>query len=207
MHNAHNRFQNRPLAVVAVAILSLAQLAVAADTGAASDQLYNRPGGSPKIESFETIQRVRIPIVLQSWTAVTTKGRTGNNEDSRIAQKPISHVLRARIEKPNDFYVADWRVQTTPIRWLKTTNQYQVKLELFRRYGESGQIEESLGTVNLTGILQKQSDGLFMIQGSARRRFTDHNGQPVANLEVGTTSEPDAAPTAVSKLTTPNQNR
>lgn len=180
----------------------LATASYAADTGAAAAQLYNQPGGLPKIESMETIQRVRIPVSLQAWNTVSTKGRDGTKQDSRIAQKPLTHVLRARIEKSNDFYVGDWRIQTTPIRWLKSTGQYQVRLELFRRFGEAGQIEESLGSVNLTGILQKQSDGLYMVQGTAKRRFNDSTGQPVANLEVGHQDESLPA-TAVSKANIP----
>lgn len=183
------------------------QSAQATDTGVAADQLYNRPGGMPKIESMETIQRVRIPLVLQAWTAVTAKTREGRNQETRIAQKPISHVLRARIEKPNDFFVGDWRIQTTPIRWIKNTNQYQVRLEVFRRFGEAGQIEESLGMMNLTGILQKQADGLFLIQGTAKKRFNDHHGQPIASLEAGTPADVNAPATAVSKLASPNQVR
>ena len=189
------------------AILTLSSLgsgsAFATDTGVASEQLYNRPGGMPKLESLEAIQRVRIPVVLQAWGTVTTKGRDGGKQESRIAQKPISHVLRARIEKPNDFYVGDWRIQTTPIRWIKATGQYQVRLELYRRYGEGGQIEENLGSVNLTGLLEKQADGLYLVQGSAKRRFTDSSGQPVASLEIGDQNEALPA-AAVSKANIPN---
>lgn len=184
-----------------------ASVASATDTGAASAQLYNLPGGPQKLESLETIQRVRIPIVLQAWTTVSTKSRDGTNRESRIPQKPISHILRARIEKPNDFFVGDWRIQTTPIRWLKNTNQYQVRLEVYRRYGEAGQIEESLGTMNLTGILQKQADGLFLVQGSAKKRFNDHNGQPIASLEAGTDNDSATPAPALSRLVTPNTTR
>lgn len=189
--------------VVAGAMLGEPSYAI--DTGAAAGHMYKRmDGGLPKIESMETIQRVRIPLTLQSWTTVSTKGRDGSNLDSRIAQKPVSHVLRARLEKPNDFYVGDWRIQTTPIRWLKNTGQYQVRLELYRRYGESGQIEESVGTMNLTGILQKQADGLFLLQGNAKRRFTDSMGLPLASLDAGTHDETLPA-AAVSKANIPTQ--
>lgn len=175
---------------------------LAADTGVASEQLYNRPDAKQKIESMETIQRVRIPVVLQAWSNVIAKGRDGAKQETRIAQKPISHVLRARIEKTNEFYVGDWRIQTTPIRWIKATGQYQVRLELYRRYGEGGPIEEKLGSVNLTGLLQKQADGLYLVQGSAKRRFTDSNGQPIASLQIG--DQEESMPAAVSKANIAN---
>lgn len=180
----------------------MSSLAFAADTGAASEQLYNRPDAKQKIESMETMQRVRIPVILQAWSNITAKSRDGGKQDSRIAQKPVSHVLRARIEKTNDFYVGDWRIQTTPIRWIKATGQYQVRLELYRRYGEGGQIEENLGSVNLTGLLQKQADGLYLVHGSAKRRFTDSSGQPVASLQIGDQEEP--VQTEVSKANVAN---
>ncbi|MCX6127405.1 MAG: hypothetical protein NTV34_22010 [Proteobacteria bacterium] len=157
-----------------------------ADTGVAASHMLNRGAArSPGIDGVEPIARVRIPLMLKAWNAVASKGPSVKKE-AKIAAKPLTHVLRARIERPNDFYLGDWRIQTTPIRWLKATNQYQVRLEVFRRYGEAGQVEESLGTLNLSAVLVKQGDGLFMVQGSSRRKFNDDQGQPILEIEAGT---------------------
>jgi hypothetical protein len=179
----------RPLVVSAAASTNL---------GAASGQLYERTT-TDTIETNAT-SRVRIPVVFKGWTEVDTTGVDGKPMKSRIPSKPVSHVLRARMEQSNDFYVGDWRVQTIPVRWLRHSNQYQVKIEVFRRYGEAGQLEESMGHTLLTGILEPQADGLYLINGAARRSFRDREGKPLLDFEAGQPPRPESKPVAVSKM-------
>ena len=185
---------------VSALLLMLASTSLDASTstslGAASGQVYNRPEDSA-IETNAT-QRVRIPMTLKAWNEVETKTAEGKDAKSRIAGRPTNHVLRARIERANDFYLGDWRVQTTPVRWLKRSNQYQVRLEVYRRYGEAGQLEESLGSVTLTGILEKQEDGLYILNGTARRMFRDKSGEPLLDIDAGQHAPIDKA-TAISR--------
>ena len=164
--------------------------------GAASGQVYNRPDDTAPETS--ATQRVRIPMTLKTWSEVDTRSPDGKTSKSRIPAKPITQVLRARIERSNDFYIGDWRIQTTPVRWLKRSNQYQVRVEAFRRFGEAGQIEESLGSVTLTGLLEKQDDGLFILNGTARRVFRDRSGTPVLDLDAGQ-HQPYEKATAISR--------
>jgi hypothetical protein len=72
-------------------------------------------------------------------------------------------------------------------------------LEVFRRYGEAGQLEESLGSVTLTGILDKQDDGLYMLQGTARRIFRDKSGAPIIDIEAGLHPQDEERGTAISR--------
>jgi hypothetical protein len=168
--------------VVAVSMLSVEAYAAtaASQLGAASTQLYN----STETTASDT-QRVRIPVTLKAWNDVDARTADGKLAKTKIIGRPVTHVLRARMEKSNDFYLGDWRIQTTPIRWLRHSQQYQVKLEVFRRFGESGQLEETLGAVTLTGILDKEDDGLYMLSGTARRIFRDKSGEPLLDLDAG----------------------
>ena len=175
-----------------------AYAAASTNLGAASGQLYERTS-TVSVETNAT-NRVRIPVVFKGWTEIDTTSVDGKPIKSKIPSKPISHVLRARMEQSNDFYVGDWRVQTIPVRWLRGTNQYQVKLEVFRRYGEAGQLEESMGHTILTGILEPQADGLFLIKGTARRSFRDRSGKPLLDFEAGQPAPAETKPIAVSKL-------
>jgi len=165
--------------------------------GAASGHLYNRADDNA-METSNT-QRVRIPVTLKSWSEVDTTAADGKSKKTRIAGKSVSQVLRARIERSNDFYLGSLRVKTTPVRWLKRSNQYQVKLEVFRRYGEDSQLEESMGSVTLTGLLEKQDDGLYVLNGTARRLFRERTGEPLLDLEAGQHWSPETAP-AISRL-------
>jgi hypothetical protein len=167
------------------------------DLGVAGGSLYNSPEDSNT--ETATTQRVRIPLTLKTWNDVETRATDGSSRKSRIAGKAVAQVLRARIERANDFYLGDWRVQTTPVRWLKRSNQYQVRLEVFRRHGDAGQLEESLGSVTLTGVLDKQDDGLFMVHGTARRIFRDKSGEPVLDMEAGMHPQDEERGTAISR--------
>jgi hypothetical protein len=166
-----------------------------ADMGAASSQMLNTNSRNTGLTSLEPVQRVRIPIQLQGWNSVGSTIKEAGRQ-ARIPSKPLNHVLRARIEKSNDFYLGDWRIETTPVRWLKNTNQYQVRLEIYRRFGESGQVEESVGVLNLSGVLQKQEDGLFVMGGSSKRKFFDKEGQPVLEIQAGTPLAQESSPVA-----------
>jgi hypothetical protein len=170
-----------------VVCLSLSQVSLGADLstdlGVARSSVYE--GGSNESLSTQKTQRVRIPVSLKGWNELDAKAQDGSSKKARIPSKVISQVLRARIERANDFYLGQWRIQTTPTRWLKRSNQYQVRLEVFRRHGDQGQVEESLGSVLLTGMLNKQDDGLFVLEGTARRIFRDKVGTPILDLEAG----------------------
>lgn len=174
------------LAVITILIALQTPLAFGSSRsalGAAAGNLYNRPDMPPPESS--TSQRVRIPLTLKSWSLVETRDRDGKLRKSRMPTKPVSQVLRARIERANDFFLGDFRIKTTPIRWLKRSNQYQVKLEIFKRLNLDGSLEESLGSVTLTGILNKQDDGLFVLNGTARRLFRDRQGEPILDFDAG----------------------
>ena len=168
-------------------------------TGVASEFMLNNPDTEHnKASAANDPQRVRIPVSIKAWTTVTATDGNAKGRPTRIATKPMSQVLRARMERPNDFYLGDWRVQTVPVRWLKRTGQYQVRLELFQRLGEAGQIEDSMGSVLLSGVLSKQADGLFVIQGKARRQFFDKHGNPIAEIQAGQATDETHAP-AISR--------
>jgi len=189
--------------VFAISTAAQKSLSAAAPAlGAAASQLYNSAEPSALDSSSvaaSATQRVRIPVTLKAWTELDARAADGKSVKTRIIGQPVNHVLRARLEKSNDFYLGDWRVQTTPIRWLRRSNQYQVKLEVFRRFGEVGQLEETMGAVTLTGILDKQDDGLYMLNGTARRVFRDKNGDPILDFDAGQHTQPESG-TAISRL-------
>jgi hypothetical protein len=137
-------------------------------------------------------------MTFKTWSDIETRDPDGKSRRTKIAGKPVSQVLRARIERSNDFFLGDYRIKTTPVRWLKRSHQYQVKIELFKRLGEDGTLEESLGSVTLTGVLEKQDDGLYVLNGSARRLFRDRSGDPLLDLDAGMHA-PAEKQTAISR--------
>ena len=196
--------RSKLLQSVLIAMLpSMAFAGTASPLGVASEALYTTPSEGP-IDTKET-QRVRIPITLKTWQTVEALDAKSQATTSRIVSQPVPHVLRARMERANDFYLGDWRVKSVPMRWLRNSQQYQVRLEVYRRLGETGQIEESLGSITLTGRLHKQQDGLYILNGTARRVFRNKSGDPILDFAAG--QQPvEKKSTAVSRLSTLEKN-
>jgi hypothetical protein len=151
------------------------------------------------IAETKPTNRIRIPIVLKSWQEVSAVDSSGRETTSRIVGQPVSQILRARIERSNEFYVGNFRIKTVPMRWLRNSQQYQIRLEVFQTAGSSSQIEASLGSVILTGNAKKQTDGLYLLTGTARRLFRSKAGEPILDFTAG--QQPvDAQSTDVSRL-------
>lgn len=178
----------------------MSSIASATDSGAAQNRMFTPRFGASKNpyqqDPVEKVYRIRIPLMMQAYHEVAATKSDGKIRPAKVPAKPVSHMLRARIDKPNDFYVGDWKIQTIPVRWDKETNMYQVKVDVYRRLGEQGQVEETLGSISLTGQLVKQGDRLYTIQGSANKRFVDAYGQPLLELQVGSPKAQSNLPVA-----------
>lgn len=176
--------------VIFCASVSSAVASTDSPVGVAREQMVSRPnvsGPDPLENQLENqVERLRIQLRVTPYAKVPTKTPDGTAEHpSYMSGKTLTHILRARVDKPNQFYIGDWHVDTTPVRWLKRTNRYQTRLEIYRRYGEFGQLEESLGTFTVTGMLKKQADGLYVFYGFAQKRFRDREGHPVVDIAAG----------------------
>jgi hypothetical protein len=124
----------------------------------------------------EDADRVRIGFKLVPFVHTSA----GTNRGAVVKQ-----TLRARLKEPNHFFIGDWHIATVPISLVKETGRYQVQLQIFRRYGTFGQLEERLGDINVTGSLTLGTDNVFVINGAARKAFKDKFGRVVAEVVAG----------------------
>ncbi len=129
--------------------------------------------------------RVRIGLRLTPFKKVLAKSREGVNETHYVPMEPLRHTLRARLNKANHFFVGDYHVETKPLKWIRKSRRYEVQLDLYRRFGAFGQLEEFVGSVQLNGVLEEQEDKVFVLLGTARQRFRDKFQNPVIDLVAG----------------------
>ena len=151
--------------------------------------------------------RVRIGLRLTPFKKVVTRHADGSTETRFIPGEPLRHTLRARLNQGNHFYVGDWHVETIPTKWIQKTRRYEVQLNLYRRYGAFGQLEENVGSVVLSGDLEEQADGVHVLVGVVRQRLRDKFGNPYLDVIAG--SQPAAitvAPTTQVKAPSLNPN-
>lgn len=129
--------------------------------------------------------QVRIGLRLTPFKKVTTSARDGGKETRFLPAEPLRHTLRARLNKTNHFFVGEWHIETVPMKWINKTRRYEVRLNVFRRYGAFGQLEESLGSIDLAGFLEQQDERLFVLIGAARKRLRDKFQNPSLDIVAG----------------------
>lgn len=150
--------------------------------------------------------KVRMGLRLTPFHRVVTKRPDGTSETRFVLGEPQRHTLRARLNQSNHFFVGEWHVETVPTRWIRKTQRYEVKLNLFRRYGAFGQLEENVGSIELAGTLQEQPDHVFVLLGVAKQRLRDKSGNPYLDVVAGFAAPNGKDNTALSlKESTPEK--
>jgi hypothetical protein len=132
--------------------------------------------------------RVRIGLRLTPYRKVVYSTEIGT-ETKFKPDSILSHTLRARMDRPNHFFVSDFHIETVPLTWDKAAGIYKMRLTFFRRFGASGQIEEAVGKVELGGHLKGQK-GLYVLEGIVTEHLKNKRGQPVVDITAGYTSGP-----------------
>jgi hypothetical protein len=131
--------------------------------------------------------RVRIGLRLTPFKKVVTEARDGASTTRFVPLEPLRHTLRAQLNKANHFFVGDYHVETQPLSWVRQSRRYQVRLKVYRRYGAFGQLEESVGSADLSGVLEEQEANVFVLLGVARKRLRDKFQNPVLDIVAGYT--------------------
>lgn len=129
--------------------------------------------------------KVRIGLRLTPFNKVITRNRDGTVDTRYVPGEALRHTLRARLNKVNHFFVGDWHIESVPLKWIQKTRRYEVRLNVYRRYGAFGQLEESAGTMDLSGVLEEQQDNVHVLLGVARKRMRDSMGQPLVDVVAG----------------------
>jgi len=129
--------------------------------------------------------KVRIGLRLTPFRKVVTQDRNGRNVEHSMPLEALRYTLRARLNRVNHFFVGKWHIETTPEQWVRTTRHYVVKLDIYRRYGAFGQLEENVGSVQLRGVLDQGENNVHVLLGVARKRLRDKFGRPVLDVVAG----------------------
>lgn len=144
--------------------------------------------------------RVRIGFRMAVYEPVVVRNRTGASSTRYLRRNPIQHTLRARVEQINHFYVGEWHIETIPQKVVNQTRRYEVRLNFYRRFGDAGDVEEKVGSLDLGGFLEEQDkqSRLFVLQAYRETQFRDPLGNPIADVVAGYRPNPDP-PAMLSK--------
>ena len=130
-------------------------------------------------------RRVRIGLRLTPFKKIITRQQGGHVESRFIQSEPLRHTLRARVNETKHFYVGNWHIETVPQKWIRKIKRYEVELRIFERYGDYGQLEESIGKVKIAGTLEEQDRNTDVLVGVAKQRLRDRSGNPLLDVVAG----------------------
>ena len=127
---------------------------------------------------------VRIGLLLTSYQKLVTI-KEGKRLVRHQPMKELRHTLRSRLNKKNHFFVGDYHIESRPMAWDRENQRYAVRMTISRRYGAFGQLEEVVGSVDVHGVLGDRQGNVFVLYGSAKKRFRDKFGNPVLDVIAG----------------------
>jgi hypothetical protein len=136
------------------------------------------------VSAPKDVARVRIPLRLTRFEPIIVQNAQGTRRMEYKAMAPVPYTLRATINRSNHFYLADWHIETIPMKWEKETRNWQVEIKVYKRYGQEQELEEFIGTHSMQGRLLG-NDKLFTLETQTRQQFNNKRGSPVLMLETG----------------------
>jgi hypothetical protein len=172
-----------------------------ADDPAASHVVFDSNISHP-LNAAEENQgpRVRIGLRLTPFVKIVNRQVDGRRTTRFIPAEPLRHTLRARMNAMNHFFVSDWHIETKPLKWIKQAGRYDMRLTFYRRYGAFGQLEEHIGSVDVSGTLDTEKDQVYVLIGVARRRLRDKMGSPYLDVVAGFAPGPTKPALDLSKV-------
>ena len=134
-------------------------------------------------QKTSTAGKVRIGLKLSPFSKIQFQDASGKKKIKFKVDQELKRTLRARIDKPNHFVVGNYHVETIPLKWLKKTKDYAVRL-FSKRYGSYGEVEEHLGNLDVSGRLEGK-DGLFVLVGAKSTVIKNKSGEPILKAVAG----------------------
>lgn len=142
-------------------------------------------GESPSLAPVAVPAQVRIGVKLTPFRQIVTKGMDGKSQVQHVAEVALKHTLRARLNKVNHFYVGTYHLETRPLKWERESKHYEVQITIYRQFGRDSEVEETIGALTVSGELMPQGDSIYVLGGSAYKRFRDKFNAPVIDVAAG----------------------
>jgi hypothetical protein len=131
------------------------------------------------------LTQVRIGVSFTPYKLVTTRLRDGRLNKQPIEGEPIHRVLKTKTEKINHFFVDDWHIETVPVQFIKRAKKLTMRLNIYRRYGSYGELEETVGSMEIQGTLRRGQDGVHIFEGVEEKTLNNKDGEPLLKIAAG----------------------
>jgi hypothetical protein len=132
----------------------------------------------------EKVARVKIPLTLVSYEKILVKDREGKDI---LKAKPVHTAkiaLRSTVDRINHFYTGNWHVEVIPVTWSAPSKSYKAQLKFYKRYGDSKEVEEYVGSSEFQSKLEG-SDHVYLANGFKQSSFKDKTHHTLLDVAIG----------------------
>ena len=129
-------------------------------------------------------KKIRISITITSFKKIKVERYDGESKTGYFPEKKILRNLRADMYKSNHFFIEKFHIEHKPMAWDKKNNKYTSQMKFYKRYKNSFDVEEKIGTLKLSGNISKQGK-FYHFDSNIKQKFTDKFNKPVLEVDIG----------------------
>ncbi len=135
------------------------------------------------VHADDSSVRVRVPLRMTLFEPIMVKDQEGVRRVEHKPRLPVRYNFKATIDRTNHFYVADYHVETVPIKWEHDSKVWTLAVHFYKRYGEGQELEEGVGSMEIKGQLEGAKK-LYMLQAEGKQEFKNKQGYPQLLVEI-----------------------
>ncbi|RZA10472.1 MAG: hypothetical protein EOP10_34730 [Proteobacteria bacterium] len=124
------------------------------------------------------------------FDSIVVKSKEGIRRVEQKALTPVKYNFKATIDRSNHFYVSNYHVETVPVKWDHSSRFWTVEVNFFKRFGEGQELEESVGSMTISGKLEGERR-LYVLKGKAKQIFNNKQSQPLLMVEMDSPISPE----------------
>ena len=129
--------------------------------------------------------QVRVALTLKPHHIIQIRSPKGEVITQTKVGEELNFTLRAKINQANHFYFAGYHVESIPTVWRQEVREYGVKLNFYQASAINNDVEERIGSMNVTGHLVAHQDKTYNLIANTDSSFQNAQGQNLLSVRAG----------------------
>ena len=148
-----------------------------------SSRVFQNTGNLDGSLLVKKTPRLKILAGVHEFSIVQTKDLQNNVRNKFIPKKKIFRTLKARLNDTSTFHIGKYKFEIQPTSFHKKNRVVRLNISVSKTFGTYQQIEEKLGTMNVSGLIHNY-DGENVFIANKELVFKDKVGTPKLALQI-----------------------
>lgn len=127
--------------------------------------------------------RLKILAGVHEFSLIQTKDLQDNIRNKFVPKKKVFRTLKARLNDTSTFHIGKHKFEIQPTGFDKKNRIVKLNISVSKTFGTYQQIEEKLGTMNVSGLIHTY-DGENLFIANKELVFKDKVGTPKLALQI-----------------------